>query len=92
MKPSLKYRSALRLGSRALALMALSLLAAAGFLWISDDFVLQGQVVPATDARIMLWRISLTLGGLLCGVTAFVCYQSYRALCQERVADESGIV
>jgi hypothetical protein len=90
MKPSFESRPVFVVGSLAFAALALLLLLAAGFLWISDDFVLRGQVVPATNPKIMLWRFSFTLGGLFCGITALVCYRCYRRQCQEFPSHEAG--
>jgi hypothetical protein len=58
-----------------LVLFAFSLLslAAALFMWISDDFVLNGQVVPATDARILVWRIALSVACIVFAGLTWLC-------------------
>jgi hypothetical protein len=64
-----------------LALGALTLLSfvAALFMWISDDFVLDGQVVPATDARIFFWRITLSVACLVFASLTCLCLrQTYK--------------
>ena len=55
--------------------LALISFAAAFFFFISDDFVIRGQDVPASDARFVPWRAGLSSAGLLSVVLAWLCYR-----------------
>jgi hypothetical protein len=60
--------------------LALFSFAAAPFFFISDDFVIRGQVVPATDARFVSWRVGLSLAGVFSVASAWLCHRRGRRL------------
>jgi len=78
MKPHITSRSSLRIGLFGIGALALFSFAAVFFLFVSDDFVIQGQAVPATDARFVVWRICLSLAGLICAALAWLCCRQTR--------------
>ena len=49
-----------------------------GFVLISDDFVIHGQVVPASDSRVKMWWVSLGLVGLLSTALAWFFHRQSR--------------
>jgi len=55
--------------------LALFSFAGAVFFLVGDDFVLGGEVVPASDARILALRLGLGLAGLVFAILAGVCYR-----------------
>jgi hypothetical protein len=67
-----------RIGLSVFSALTLLSFAAAFFLFISDDFVVNGQVVPATDARFVVWRIGLTLAGMLFAWLSWLFFLRYR--------------
>jgi hypothetical protein len=64
-----------RIGVFLFGAFALFLFAAALFFFLSDDFVIHGQVVPATDARFVPWRVGLSVGVVLSALLAWRCYR-----------------
>ena len=60
--------------------LALFSFAAALFFFISDDFVIRGQVVPATDGRFVPWRVGLSLAGVFFVALAWLCHRQSRRL------------
>jgi len=70
--PTISYLNS-RIGLYAFSTLALLALAAAFFMFISDDFVIRGQVVPASDATMVLWRNCLGLAGVCFGALAWLC-------------------
>jgi hypothetical protein len=58
--------------------LAVVLFVAAFFACVSDDFVIRGQVVPGTDARVVAWRICLSLAGVLFAALACLFYRQSR--------------
>ena len=75
MTSHLTSRLTWRIGSFLFGALALLSLAAALFFFISDDFVIRGQVVPATDARFVPWRVGLSVAGALCIALAWLCHR-----------------
>ena len=69
-----------RIGSFVSGALALFSFAAALFFFISDDFVIRGQVVPATDARFVSWRVGLSVAGVFCVALTWLCYRQRRSL------------
>jgi hypothetical protein len=80
MKPHFTSRSSLRIGLFVFSALALFSFAAAFFVLISEDFVINGQVVPATDARLVVWRICLSPAGIVSAAWAWLCYRCCRRL------------
>jgi hypothetical protein len=69
-----------RIGLLVFGALALLSFAAALFMFVSDDFVLGGQVVPATDARIVVWRIGLGVVGVVFASVTWLCLRQTRRL------------
>ena len=69
-----------RVGFFVFGAMTLLSFAAALFMFISDDFVIRGQVVPATDAGIVAWRIGLSAVGMAFTSLAWLCHRQSRRL------------
>ena len=69
-------------GSFPFSALALLAFAAALFVLISDDFVVGGQIIPATDPGVLAWRSCLILAGVFSGILAWFCY---RHSCRVRV-------
>ena len=64
-----------RVGMFALGALALLLFAATLFFLISDDFVINGQVVPATGARFIVLPIVLAAAGTASATLAWLCHR-----------------
>ena len=75
MKTDVTSSSGWRIGFFVFGAMALFAFAAPLFLVISDDFVIRGQVVSATDGRFLVWRIGLALAGMVFATLAWLCYR-----------------
>ena len=58
--------------------LALLSFGAALFMLISDDFVIRGQVVPASDAKFVPWRAGLSLAGVFSVLLAWLCHRRSR--------------
>ena len=67
-----------RIGSFVFGALALFSFAAALFFFISDDFVIRGQVVAASDARFVPWRVGLSLTGVFSVLVAWLCHRQSR--------------
>lgn len=78
MTSHLTSRLSWRIGSFVFGTLALFSFAAALFLFISDDFVIRGQVVPATDVRFVSWRVGLSVVGVLTVALAWLCQRQSR--------------
>jgi hypothetical protein len=61
------------------ALALLSFLTAL-FLLVSDDFVLGGKVVPASDPRILAQRIGASVACIVFAGLAWLCFRQNRKL------------
>lgn len=73
-----------RIGLVVFSALGLFLFAATLFFLVSDDFVIRGQIVPASDARFVPWRLGLSLAGVFSILLAWLCRrQSRRALWYE---------
>lgn len=68
-----------RIGSFVFGALALFSVGAALFFFVSDDFVIGGQVVPASDARFVPWRVGLILAGVFCILLAGLCQRQSRS-------------
>ncbi len=71
-----------RVGSAVFGALGLLLLAATLFLVVTDDFVIRGQVVPASDPRFVPWRIGLSLAAVFSALFAWLCYRRGRGAFQ----------
>jgi hypothetical protein len=69
-----------QVGLFGLITLALFSFAAAVFLFAGDDFVLGGEVIPATDARITSLRIGAIAAGIVSTVLAWLCYRHMQRL------------
>jgi len=78
MTSHLTSRFTWRIGLFGFSILALFSFAAALFFFISDDFVIRGQVVPASDARFVPWRVGLSLAGVFSVFLAWLCYRQNR--------------
>ncbi len=61
-------------------LCQIALLSIAGsiLLWVSDDFVIGGQVVGASHPRIVFWQSCFTLAGIISVLLAWFCHNRLR--------------
>jgi len=78
MKSHPTSRSSWRIGLVVFSALALFSFAAALFVLASDDFVIRGQVVSATDARVVVPRICLSLTAMFSAALAWLCYRQSR--------------
>ncbi len=68
-----------RIGSAVFGALGLFLLAVTLFIFVSDDFVIRGQVVPASDARFVPWRVGLSLAAVFSLLLAWLCHPRTRS-------------
>ena len=78
MTSELRSRFIWRTGVFVFGGLALLSFGAALFMLISDDFVIRGQVVPASDARFVPWRVGLSLAGVCSVLLAWQCHRQRR--------------
>jgi hypothetical protein len=79
--PMTLHLSYWRVGAVVFGAFGLLLFSATLFFFVSDDFVIRGQVVPGSDARFVPWRLGLSVAGLFSVLLAWLCHrQSRRAL------------
>jgi hypothetical protein len=58
--------------------LAFFLLAATLFCFLSDDFVIRGQIVSGTDSKVSVWRVCASLGSTVSGGLAWFFYHRSR--------------
>jgi ABC-type nickel/cobalt efflux system permease component RcnA len=78
MKSYSTIHSGWRVGMYVCGVLALLSFAAALFVFVSDDFVIRGQVVSAADSRVVMWRVSLSLVAILSAASMWFFYRQSR--------------